>query len=132
MKRAILIWLVAGMVLATGVLWYFSSKGAFASMDYLHFMVILLLILFAVFIGYKRLSSAKRGEPAEDELSKKLVQKAAAWSYYISLYMWVAAIYIHSRVEVDTEVLIGSGILFMAVSFALCWMIFNFRGIRND
>ena len=32
----------------------------------------------------------------------------------------------------DTEVLIGTGILGMAVTFALCWVILNFRGIRNE
>lgn len=101
-------------------------------MENLHFLVIIIIVAFALFIGYKRLTSERRGEPTEDELSKKVLQKAAALSYYISLYLWVVMIYIKDRVEMDLEVLMGSGILGMAVIFALSWLYFNYRGIRNE
>jgi peptidoglycan/LPS O-acetylase OafA/YrhL len=90
------------------------------------------VVAFAVFVGYKRMTSAKRGEPTEDEMSKKVLLKTAAWSYYISLYLWVAMLIIKDRVNLDTEEIIGAGILGMAVSFAVCWLIFNFRGTRNE
>jgi peptidoglycan/LPS O-acetylase OafA/YrhL len=73
-----------------------------------------------------------RGEPAEDELSKKLLLKTAAWSYYVSLYLWVAMLFIKDRVNLDTEEILGAGILGMAASFAICWLILNFRGIKNE
>jgi peptidoglycan/LPS O-acetylase OafA/YrhL len=89
-------------------------------------------VAFALFIGFKRLTSAKRGEPAEDELSKKVILKTAAWSYYISLYLWVGILFIKDRVNLDSEELIGAGILGMALSWVICWMIFHFRGVRNE
>lgn len=100
-------------------------------MENFHFLVITLLVVFALFIGVKRISSEKRGEPSEDEMSKKVMQKAASLSYFISLYLWVFMIYIKDKVTMDVEVLMGSGILGMAVIFALSWLYFNFRGIRN-
>jgi len=132
MKRSLIIFLVAAMVLATTALWFFTSTPKLNFMDNLHFFIIILIVGFAVFVGYKRLTNARRGEPTEDELSKKVLQKTAAWSYYISLYLWVGVIFINDRVEIDTEVLIGSGILAMALVFAICWLVFNFRGIRNE
>jgi peptidoglycan/LPS O-acetylase OafA/YrhL len=90
------------------------------------------VILFAAFIGYKRLSSAKRGEPPEDELSKKVMQKTSSLSYYISLYLWLAIMYFSDRIHYETHTVIGAGILGMAVVFAICWLVFNFRGVRNE
>ena len=132
MKRSILVFVVACLVLVSSLFWIFSMPKSSDIAEYLHFGVILLLVVFALFVGYKRLTSERRGEPVEDELSKKVLQKTAVLSYYISLYLWVLILIIKDRIAMDTEVLIGTGILGMAVTFALCWVILNFRGIRNE
>jgi peptidoglycan/LPS O-acetylase OafA/YrhL len=132
MKRAIILFVVVALVLASTVLWIFSSNGNFSQFDVLTFGIITIVVAFALFVGYQRLTSARRGEPVEDELSKKVLQKTAALSYYISLYLWVAMIYIKDRVTLDTEELLGAGILGMALVFALSWLFFHFRGIRNE
>ncbi len=132
MKRSVLVFLVAGLVLLTSLLWMVNSAGMADLTDTIQFGVIGLLVAFAVFIGFRRLKSERRGEPAEDELSKSILQKTAAFSYYISLYLWVAMIYIKDRVNMDTEQLLGTGILGMAITFALCWLILNFRGMRHE
>lgn len=132
MKKAIMIFVLAAMVIVSSVYWFISSGSNTNPTDTFHFGIIAIVLLFAIYVGYKRLSSAKRGEPAEDELSKKVLQKTAAWSFYISLYMWVAMIYIKDRVTMDTEEILGSGILAMAVCFVVCWLVFNFKGIKNE
>jgi peptidoglycan/LPS O-acetylase OafA/YrhL len=131
MKKAVVIFVIAALVIITTVLWL-SKSDMLGGIDLMSLVIIGLLVVFAVFIGIRRFSGARRGEPAEDELSKKVLQKTAAWSYYISLYMWVAMIYIKDRVKLDIEEILGIGILAMAVAFALCWIIFNFKGIRNE
>jgi peptidoglycan/LPS O-acetylase OafA/YrhL len=132
MKKSTLVFVVAGLVLIATSLWFLSSFKSESLMENFHFFVIILIVAFALFIGYKRLKSERRGEPSEDELSKKVLQKAAALSYYISLYLWVFMIYIKDRVVMDVEVLISSGILGMAVIFAISWLYFNFRGVSNE
>ncbi len=132
MKRAVLVFILAALVLITTGLWFFSSSNKLNLADILGLAVIILVVGFAIFIGYKRLTSAKRGEPAEDELSKKVMQKTASWSYYISLYVWLAIMYFSDRLKYETHTLIGAGILGMAIVFAICWLVFNFRGIRNE
>jgi peptidoglycan/LPS O-acetylase OafA/YrhL len=132
MKRALLVFIISGLLLLTTGLWFFGSAGALKLTDLVQLGVVLLLVGFAIFIGFRRLKSATLGEPTEDERSKRILQKAAALSYYISLYIWVFLIFLKDRVEFDTEELLGTGVLAMAATFGVSWFVFNFRGIRND
>jgi peptidoglycan/LPS O-acetylase OafA/YrhL len=132
MKKPILVFIVAGLVLVSSVMWILLSLNSVKPMEMVHFGVIILVVGFALFVGVKRLGSYKRGEPQEDELSKKVLQKTAAISYYISLYIWVFLIFLKDRVTFDTEELLGTGILAMAATFGITWFVLNFRGIRNE
>jgi peptidoglycan/LPS O-acetylase OafA/YrhL len=132
MKKAVLVFIVAALVLATVAVWIFSGPATLKLMDLVSFGVIIIIVAFAVFIGFKRLNSAKRGEPAEDELSKKIMQKTASLSYYISLYWWLVIMYFIDKLNYETHTFIAAGILGMAVIFAGCWLVFNFRGVRNE
>ncbi|HOO98600.1 MAG TPA: hypothetical protein PLV06_08025 [Bacteroidales bacterium] len=132
MKKAIIVFIVAALVLVSTGLWISSTSEAFKTFDILSFGVIILVVGFAIYIGFRRLTSAKRGEPTEDEMSKKVLLRTAAWSYYVSLYLWVAILFIKDRVNLDTEELIGAGILGMALSWVICWLIANFYGVRNE
>ena len=75
MKKSIIVFAVAALVLVTTVLWMLSSSGSLKTFDLVSFGIIFILVAFAIFIGFKRLGSARRGEPVEDELSKKVMQK---------------------------------------------------------
>ena len=132
MKKAVLVFIIAALVLLTTALWFYSSKTSFKPMDLLQFGIIILVVIFAVYMGFKRLGSVIRGEPVEDELSKKILQKTAALSYYISLYLWLFLMYIQDKVKLETHTTMAIGMLGMAVTFGICWLIFNFRGIKND
>jgi len=132
MKKSIIIFTVAALVLFAAVLWMLSSSGDLKTYEPGSFIIIFLLVTFAAFIGYKRLASARRGEPAEDELSKKVMQKSASLSYYISIYMWLVIGYFSERLDYETHTIIGAGIIGMAITFAVCWLIFNIGGIKNE
>ena len=132
MKKTMVIFIVAAMVLVTTGFWFFTSRSAFKPADMVMYGVIIVVVGFALFLGYKRLTSVKKGEPAEDELSKKVLQKTAALSYYISLYLWLAVMYVSDKRDYETHVLLAAGILGMAVVYAICWLVYNFRGVRND
>ena len=76
MKRSYLIFGVVVLVLITVGFWFFSAGFSMEISESLQFPIIIIIVGFAVFIGIKRFKSEKRGEPAEDELSKKIMQKA--------------------------------------------------------
>ncbi len=132
MKRGFLALLVSGLVIAATVLWFFIVEKPIPTTEIVNFGVIVVLVGFGLYFAYRRFSSANRGEPPEDELSKKMMQKTAAWSYYISLYMWVFMIWLKDRINLDTEEVLGAGILSMAVIFLVCWIAIKLRGMRNE
>lgn len=132
MKRHWIIFLVVALVLVTTVFLFLSSGFEPAKTDYVHFGIIAFLVAAAVFIGIKKMGNARRGEPQEDELSKKLMQKASSLSYFVSLYIWVVILYLKDRVTMDIEELIGSGILAMGVVWILSMAFYYFRGLRNE
>ena len=127
-----MVFVLAAIAIGSALLWYFGSNEDIGNIYLLHFGVIFLVVAFAIYIGIKRLGSAKRGEPTEDEMSKKVMLKTASLSYYISLYLWVIMIFVKDRVKMDTEEILGTGILGMAVCFACCWLYFNFRGVKSE
>jgi len=132
MKKTVLVFVVTALVLITTGLWYFLTNEPLKPYDLLTFGIIFMLVSFALFLGFKRLTSAKRGEPAEDELSKKIMRKASSVSYFISLYLWLAIAYFSERINYETHTIIGAGILGMAVIFGICWLVINFSGIKNE
>jgi peptidoglycan/LPS O-acetylase OafA/YrhL len=132
MKKAIIVFILAAMVLFTAGLWIFPGSDNIKPTELISLGVIVLVVAFAVFTGYKRLASAKKGEPPEDELSKKVMQKTSSLSFYISLYLWLIIMYLSDKTGLATHTLIGVGILSMAVTFGICWVIINFRGIKNE
>ncbi len=132
MKKAVIIFIVAALVIAAAILWLMSSSVNFKPSDVTSYAVLILVVGFALFIGFKKLSSARKGEPVEDEMSKKVMRKTAAYSYYISLYLWLVLMYFSDKVDYEVHTVIGAGILGMALVFTLCWLVFNFRGVRNE
>lgn len=133
MKRSYIVFAVAGLVLLSVLFWFFNSNSSINSGEnILQFLVILVLVIFGIFFGIRRFKSERRGEPAEDELSKKIMQKAASISYFISLYLWLLLMYISGEGYKETEVLFGWGILGMGVIFAVTWVIIYFFGIKDE
>lgn len=77
---------------------------------------------FAIVFAFRRLKSVKQNLPVEDEMSKKILRRGAATSYYVSMYMWLVLMYFEDRIKLERHSLIGAGILCMAVIFALSWV----------
>ncbi len=124
--------LVIGIVtLSLGAWVYYSKNGSLELVDLLQYVIIFVLVAFALMIGIRRLRSERRGEPAEDELSKKIMQRAASTAYYISLYWWLVLVYLSDNWQKETESLIGTGILGMAIIFALCWVYYKIKGVKS-
>ena len=131
MKRALVIFGVTLLLIASTALWLANANGLLSQFDMVTLGILIVLVAFAVIIGIRRLTSARRGEPGEDELSRNILRRAAALSYYISLYLWIAILIIKDRVTMDQEEMLGAGILGMAMVWVVCWIVFQLRGVRN-
>lgn len=132
MKRTILIFTFAFLVIIAGGFWFANSDIKFALTDLMSFTVIIIVVGLAILFGVRRMMSFKRSEPSEDELSKKIVLKSSSVSFYISIYLWLVIMYFSDKIKMETHTLIGLGISAMALIFALTWVIFNFRGIKDE
>jgi peptidoglycan/LPS O-acetylase OafA/YrhL len=95
-------------------------------------VVALVILVYGVLVILKGIRDAKNKLPAQDELSKKILIRGAATSYYISIYLWLAIMYFEERIELERSSLIGAGILGMAIIFALSWIYHRFIRSPHD
>ncbi|MFN8208053.1 MAG: hypothetical protein U0T82_11685 [Bacteroidales bacterium] len=131
MKKSTWVFVITGMVLLTCIAWFASAQFRLSRIDLLQVAVLLMILGFAVFIGISRLKSERRGQPSEDELSRNIMRKASSVSYFISIYMWLGLMYFSPRLGMDSEMLIGTGILGMAILLAICYLVIYLKGLRD-
>jgi len=132
MKKGILMIILAVMVIASVVLWFVKTTKEIQLEDIAKFGVILLVVGFAVVVAFKKIRSAKADLPSEDELSKKVMQKAASLAYFVSLYWWLILGFFSERIKLETHSQIGIGIIGMAVLLATFWFYYNYKGKFNE
>ena len=132
MKKTIFMFVIAVMVVAGVILWAFKGHFSGSRSEIVMAGVVLALVGFAVFLGVSRLRSHMRREPAEDELSKKVMTRASSFAYYISIYLWLFVMYVSDKTPLASHTLIGAGILGMAVVFLFSWLGVKAFGMKND
>ena len=130
-RTSLLILLIGVVTLSLGALVYYSKNDSLEIADLIQYAIIFILVVFALMIGISRLRSERRGEPAEDELSKKIMQKTASTAFYISLYWWLVLSYLSEDWKMETGSVIGRGILGMALIFALSWFFYKIKGVKS-
>jgi hypothetical protein len=131
MKNAIITIIVSLFVIAGMILYISHPDFELNFQEIMMFAVLLVVLGFAFYLARRRISAVRKKLPAEDEYSKKVMKKAASTAYFISLYVWLGVMYLSDKVEMETHTLIGTGILLMALVFALSWFIYNFRGVAD-
>lgn len=123
-----LIIIIVLLVLFTSLLWFYyaSHDGLPISLVY-PVAGVLILVSFAVYTAFRRISSERKGQPGEDELSKLFLQKAAASSFYVSIYLWLGISVIADEWAIEAHTAIMGGILTMMVVFAISWLYHKMR-----
>ena len=132
MKRAIIIAAIAVLVLVTMVLWLLNTGDSRKGTMSLMLAIQLVVLVFAVLVVVKRWTAAKNKLPAEDEMSKGILRRGAATSYYVSLYMWLAFMFFEEQINLERSTLIGAGILGMAVIYGLSWLYHSYIRRSHD
>ena len=130
MKKIFLpIFILTWTLVLTG-LWIIQPTNSTSSvLEYIFVGVIFLFFLLGSFFGYARMKRKKQGLPEEDELSRKIAQKSAAISFYLSVVLWLTLIFIQSHFFIDIKWLLSSGMIGMAIIFVISWLIINNQGI---
>jgi hypothetical protein len=132
MKRTIIMFVISALLLASLALWALKGRISGNIQELLMAGGVLILVGYAMFIGAARIRSHLRQEPAEDELSRKVMTRATSLAYYISLFLWLFIMYISDRTTMPAHALIGAGILGMALVFFFCWLGVKVLGTKNE
>ena len=125
--RTFLVFYFSFLILALAGIGLYQNKTLPRSMEYLHIGLLICIAAVGIYQGYLVLRSKKLSQPADDELSLKVLHRAAMISYLLSLNVWAIIIYIGSRTQVDPFMLLGTGILTMTLVFAVSWVILKCR-----
>ncbi len=94
-------------------------------------LILVIITVLGLWVIFKKFKSIKKGEPTSDELSKMILQKASSLSFYISLYFWIIISYFHDSFHLETDQLIGYGVIGMAIIFVLIWLVIKFFGVHK-
>ncbi|HAF27731.1 MAG TPA: hypothetical protein DCG75_01665 [Bacteroidales bacterium] len=137
MKKFFLPLFILTMVIITVGIWLFQSGTAEPAdsskfPEIIQVIIIAALFSFGIYFAISRIKNQKQGLPVEDELSKKIKLKAAAYSYYVSLYLWLIAIYIIEEKSIEAHIVMTAGILGMAILFGAFYLYFSLRGNINE
>ncbi len=117
---------------AVAALFILKSNGVIIGGSFTMPIILSVVVVTAIIVGVRRFKSLKQGEPAEDEYSKKIMQKTAAYSFYVSLYLWLVISYFSEGSDMDTQQVIGMGVVGMAIVFIISWLFVKILGLRNE
>jgi len=123
---------LAILVIISVVFWFTSTTKPISISEIAMYGALMLIVGFAVFIAIRRMKAAKEGLATEDELSKKVLQKASSMAFYTSLYWWLFLMYFTEKSKFENHNQIGVGILGMALLFAAFWVYYNYKGKFNE
>jgi len=132
MRKAIFIAVLSVLVVVTMIIWFVNSGSTFDFGGSSILIIQFVVVGFAILVVFRRLKSAKQNLPAEDEMSKGILRRGAATSYYVSLYMWLAFMFFEERIDLERSTLIGAGILGMAIIYALSWVYHSYIRKSHD
>ena len=132
MKRSIFVITLSIFVLVTGIIWLLNGGNHSSSWFTGQFVVISILVAISLIGGIKLFKASTLGEPHEDELTKRLLEKGASKSFFISLFWWIFLINLKDRITVDGEELIGTGIIGMGVILVVNVLILKFKGFNDE
>lgn len=131
MKRPYyLIFAISALIVAT--LFILESKGIFLKENSTLTLILSVIGLLALIFAIIRIKSIKNREPVEDEYSRKIMQKTASYSFYVSLYLWLMISYFSEDSGIDTQQIIGLGVVGMAIVFAISWVVVKLTGLSNE
>lgn len=129
--RTFLFFYLTWVVLALAGIPLYQEESLPKLLEIIHIVVMLAVVSMGLYQAYQKIRAKRKGLPADDEFSLRILHRSAAVSYVISLYGWAAVIYLYVKTDIDSGILFGSGILCMVALFALSWLYYKIRGYKN-
>ena len=113
-------------------LWVYMAKEPFDTVGSVILGLGILLIGFGLYFKIQSFKSEKSGLTSDDELSKRIKERAAAKAFSFSIYMWVFVILFLVDMEPREKIIIGLGLMGMVLIFFLNWLYYSKVGISDE
>ena len=118
-----------------GMLFFFKNSGELEVIEYVYFVLILLIVAGTSLILWKKSKDIKSGLPIGDELTKKTTWKAGYYSYLFSVWVAIGLMWYNIIIperfgvpELTVEHVIGVLVLLPGAFFIGLSMYFNKKG----
>jgi len=121
---------IIGIILLS--LWAYMSKYPIDTIGYFIFGGSILIICIGLYFKIQRLNNEKSGLTSDDELSKKIKEKATSKAFIFSVYMWVFIILFLINLEPRVKIILGLGLLGMGLIFSLNWLYYSKFGVSDE
>jgi drug/metabolite transporter (DMT)-like permease len=112
--------------------WVFTSKRPFDIEGYIILGLAILAIGFGLYFKIQRYNSERAGLNSNDELSKRIREKAAAKTFSISIYLWLFVILFLVGPEPRIKLIMAIGLMVMGLVFFLHWFYYSKIGISDE
>ena len=135
MKRIYLPLLIItyALVLAGIAIFHNGSTGTVenTTLEYIFVGMIFILFLAGFILFVKKYKMVKEGITTNDEMSKKIINRSAALSFYSSLVLWIVISFVQDSSQFSNGDMIGYGMIGMVTIFVLSLTYFNIKGVRE-
>ncbi len=125
-----LLFLVIGTLTFVLGLYFYSTMSDLGVFEIVMAGLVLIGVVFGIVIGIKRVGEEKKGIPADDEMSFRIKQKAAAKAFGMSFYLWTFIVIFTVDSNIEVVVPFAIGLLGMAVLFIAFWIHYSNKGIQ--
>lgn len=130
-KTMMLLTLAGTITFALG-LWAYSTMDSLGVFEYTIAGAVLITVVISMAIGMRRLKDEKKGLAVDDELSRKIKDKAATVAFMFSFYLWTLIAMFTVDTNIRTEIPIGLGIVGMGLLFLGAWLYYSKIGLTDE
>lgn len=129
------------IVTMTGILALVASivllPGDLSTTEMIMVLTAVVIAIGALYFVKDKMSAMKQGLPTDDEMSKKIVTKAGAWSYYFTIWLAVALLWTNNMYfkdvlgqELKAVHVIGAIVLIPGIFFIATVIVLKKRGVE--
>jgi peptidoglycan/LPS O-acetylase OafA/YrhL len=101
-------------------------------LEYIYVGAIICFFVLSVIFAFARNQRKRKGFPEDDELSKMVDQKSTAIAYFASVILWLCLVLIQRLIGLEMKWMVALGIIGMAVSFVISWLIINTQTFKDE
>jgi undecaprenyl pyrophosphate phosphatase UppP len=82
--------------------------------------------------SYKKIKTINHSLPQKDEMTRKRSQKAAAYSFYVIIVIFIVLLGFPEEPIISFEMLKKWGAGTMMAIYGISWLVIDFRGIKDE